>query len=272
MTVRSKGWGYMAIYFEENGNKDGATILFIHGGGVSSWMWKKQLEYFKDYHCIILDLPEHGLSVMEGSLSIEGSAEVVKDIIKKHANRGKAHVVGHSLGAKIVIELITTAPELIDHAVVASALFNPIPFQNIMHKLWVYKLTVSMMKVNWISNLTIKRFDIPKEIGNEKFRLDIEKYTAERLYRIYNEVYQKLTLPQGLEQCRVKTLVISGEKELGAMKKSVKDIIKQMHNAKGIYINKAEHNYPWAMSEVFNKVVASWLKDEVIEDENIIKL
>lgn len=262
----------MSIHFVETGNKDGASIVFIHGGGISSWMWDNQLKYFKDYHCITLDLPEHGLSVEEGTISIKGSVETVSDIIKKHANGEKAHVVGHSLGAKVVVELLNTAPNLVDHAVVASALFRPIPFQKSMHKLWVYKLTVSMMKVKWIANSTIKKFNIPEKIDEDNFRKDIEKYTADRLYRIYDEVYQKLILPEGLGQCKVRTLVISGDKELKAMKQSVEDMIKLMPNSKGIYIKKAEHNYPWAMSDVFNKVVASWIEDEEIEDENIIKL
>ena len=40
----------MAIYYVESGNKDAPTIVFIHGGGISGWMWAKQVEYFKDYH------------------------------------------------------------------------------------------------------------------------------------------------------------------------------------------------------------------------------
>ena len=46
----------MPLYFEERGDKAATTIVFVHGGGTSGWMWGKQLEYFKDYHCLVPDL------------------------------------------------------------------------------------------------------------------------------------------------------------------------------------------------------------------------
>lgn len=39
----------MAMYCEESGNKTASTVVFIHGGGISGWMWGKQVDFFKDY-------------------------------------------------------------------------------------------------------------------------------------------------------------------------------------------------------------------------------
>ena len=37
--------------------------MFIHGGGISGWMWHKQVERFSDYHCIAPDSPEYGKNI-----------------------------------------------------------------------------------------------------------------------------------------------------------------------------------------------------------------
>jgi pimeloyl-ACP methyl ester carboxylesterase len=61
----------MRIHFEELGNKNAQTLVFNHGEGVSSWVWKKQVEYFSNYHCLLPDLPEHGKSINERPFSIK---------------------------------------------------------------------------------------------------------------------------------------------------------------------------------------------------------
>jgi pimeloyl-ACP methyl ester carboxylesterase len=81
------------MYYKETGNIKMPTIVFVHGGGVSGWMWRRQLEHFGDYHCLVPDLPEHGNSINEGPLSIEDCANRIADLIESRANSHKAHVV-----------------------------------------------------------------------------------------------------------------------------------------------------------------------------------
>jgi pimeloyl-ACP methyl ester carboxylesterase len=216
--------GKLFMYFEEIGNAAAPTIVFIHGGGVGGWMWEKQLEHFKDYHCIVPDLPEHGKSLNDGQISIRDSACQIAELIEKHASGGKAYVVGHSLGAKVAIELISIRPDLVISSVVASALFRQIPLMHSLHKPYIYKLTTSMLKPRWAAALTCRQFKFPDKKFDDNCIREFQGLTAQRLYRIYDELYQNLSLPEGLKNANVPTLVIAGEKEPGAMKKSVTDI------------------------------------------------
>jgi len=262
----------MSIYFKETGNPSAKTIVFIHGGGISGWMWDRQLDYFKNYHCIVPDLPEHGKSINEGQISIKESSKIIADIIRKHAEAGKAHVVGHSLGAKIIVELLSSNPEVIDHAVIASALFRPIPYLKLTHKAFFYNLTVSMLKADWLLNLQVKQFKFPDKLSSDNLKKDFKNLTADMLYRTYDELYQNLALPKGLKKVNVPSLIIAGEKEPKAMRESVKDMLNLLPNSKGIYMKKGLHTYPWVMNDTFNEVVNSWINDENIDNENIIKL
>ena len=46
------------LYFESFGPPNAPSIVFLHGGGVAGWMWRKQIEALKSaYHCLAPDLP-----------------------------------------------------------------------------------------------------------------------------------------------------------------------------------------------------------------------
>lgn len=262
----------MSIYFKETGNKQGKIIVFIHGGGISGWMWDKQLEYFKDYHCIVPDLPEHGRSIGEGLLSLGSSTSLIAEIIDKKANGSKVNVVGHSLGAKIVIELLSTRPELIDHAVVASGLFRDIPYMKVTHKLSIYKLTVAMLKLDWILNLEVKQFKFPDKTSTENLKKDFKSMTPDMLYRIYDELYQNLTIPTVLKNVKVPTLVVAGQREPKAMRQSVKDITDVLPESKGLLIKGGLHTYPWVKYDDFNQIIGAWITNKSIDNKQIIEL
>src|SRR4051794_19739122 len=90
----------LALHYKEYGNKHGPLMLFIHGGGVSGWMWDKQIQYFIDYHCVVPDLVDE----KEPTFSIQGSAEQLLDLIEEKANGKQVIVVGFSLGAQIAVQ------------------------------------------------------------------------------------------------------------------------------------------------------------------------
>lgn len=262
----------MSVYFKETGNKSAKTIVFIHGGGISGWMWDKELDYFKNYHCIVPDLPEHGKSTNEGQISIMESSKIIADIIRKHTYDGKAHVVGHSLGAKIIVNLLSTSPEVVDHAVIASALFRPIPLMKLTHKKFIYDLTVSLLKAEWVLNLQVKMFKFPDKISSDNLKRDFKSMTSGSLYRTYDELYKSLTLPENLNKTDVPALIIAGEKEPKAMKESVKDMVNLLPKSKGIYIRNGLHTYPWVMQDIFNHLIDAWINDRNIDNNNILEL
>ncbi|MDW7615966.1 alpha/beta hydrolase [Peribacillus simplex] len=78
----------MALHYQEYGDK---SAIFTCGG-VSSWIW----EYFTHYHCIVPDLPEHGLSNYEINFSIKGSAEEGIKLIEEKASGKKVILIGFS--------------------------------------------------------------------------------------------------------------------------------------------------------------------------------
>ena len=52
----------LTLRYQEYGDKSAPLMMFLHGGGVSDWMWDQQILIFTKYHCIVPILPEHGLN------------------------------------------------------------------------------------------------------------------------------------------------------------------------------------------------------------------
>ncbi|WNS44880.1 alpha/beta hydrolase [Paenibacillus sp. MMS20-IR301] len=73
----------MGLHVQEYGDSNaGIMLLFLHGGGVSGWMWEKQVQYFSSSYCVVPDLPGHGRS--DGAdFTIQGRKE--KAVMRKSA-------------------------------------------------------------------------------------------------------------------------------------------------------------------------------------------
>src|SRR6476646_1635616 len=114
------------MHVHESGPADAASIVFLHGTGANADMWAHHAEYFADYHCLIPQFPGFGHSASEPWLSLEATTAEVKALIRDRA-RGRAHVVGISLGGVIAMKLLAEHAGMVDHAVVDGAGVLPFP-------------------------------------------------------------------------------------------------------------------------------------------------
>jgi pimeloyl-ACP methyl ester carboxylesterase len=220
-------------------------------------MWEKQVAAFRDFHCLVPDLPGHGKSKNMGSFSIRDSAVKIAAMIKEKTLDGKAYVVGHSLGAQISVELLALSPEIIEKAVVGSALVKGKGMPG-----WVkflFRGTMPLAKKKWFAKLQAKALKIPPEYFS-KYYEDSKTFRGETLLEILEE-NARYTLPRGLSKCYVPTLVLSGEKESKEMLKSVWDISAIMPKAEGYLIADLGHSYCFESPELFNRILKAWFNE-----------
>lgn len=110
------------LYYEEEETSNEELVIFLHSNLLSNWIWKNQRNSFENYHCIYLDLPNHGNSYNSTDFSIEKSGRTIKNLIEQKSIIGskikKVHLVGVSVGGQIILYLLAKYPELIDTAIV----------------------------------------------------------------------------------------------------------------------------------------------------------
>jgi len=93
---------------------DKPAIVLLHGAGMDHTAWQFQARAFayNGYSVASLDLPGHGRSDGPAPGTIAGYADVVASLIDE-VGIGGAHIVGHSMGAFIGIELGAEYPDTV---------------------------------------------------------------------------------------------------------------------------------------------------------------
>ena len=97
----------------------GKPVVLLHGFGEDGEIWNRQINFLKDQFTLIIpDLPGSGKSDMIADMSIEGMAEVIKEIInielQKHPPEAEgAVVIGHSMGGYITLAIAEKYPQLL---------------------------------------------------------------------------------------------------------------------------------------------------------------
>ena len=250
----------LPIQFEEYGQPDAPLLVFIHGGGVGGWMWEEQLKFFQDYHCLVPTLPEHGGQKGDVPFSIRESAKLVNDLLIEKANGQKVNVVGFSLGAQVLVEMLSLQPALIDKAMINSALTRPIALPKSILRFTV-KLTYSLIQHKTFAKMQAQTLYIPAHLFERYFEESCA-VTAESLIRILQE-NMSFNIPKAFSQVQSNMLVTVGEKERGMMRKSAHDLAMCNVNCRQIVWPDIGHGVSFKEPCLFNDILSKFLRDEI---------
>lgn len=97
-------------YYSQMGKPESeSTLVFVHGATMTGDGLAPFAEQFKDFNCIVVDLPGHGRSVGPSKERVEDFADGVEYLIKSLMQSGvisnHVTVVGYSMGGCIAVEL-----------------------------------------------------------------------------------------------------------------------------------------------------------------------
>jgi pimeloyl-ACP methyl ester carboxylesterase len=128
MELRTFTYQSSQIFYRTIGN--GKPVVLIHGFAEDGEVWRNQIEFLKEhFYLIIPDLPGSGKSEMINDMSIEGMAEVIKELLsfelQKFPLQGAEGVlIGHSMGGYISLAFAEKYPALLSSiALVHSSAF-----------------------------------------------------------------------------------------------------------------------------------------------------
>jgi pimeloyl-ACP methyl ester carboxylesterase len=254
------------LHYQEYGDKNASLMVFLHGGGVSSWMWDKQIQFFSHYHCVTVDLPEQGQSTNTENFSIRYSAERIIDLIEKIGNEKEVIVIGFSLGAQVTVQMLSMEPNLINYAIINSALVRP---NSLVKKLISpsIKLTFPLIKNKSFSKLQAKTLYIDEEYFGTYYK-ESTQMKSDTLIRILEE-NMSFELPIDFNTAKGKILVTVGSREKGIMIQSAKDIVSNNSNCIGIMIPNVGHGISFVNPDFFNQMIENWVLEGILPQEAI---
>ncbi len=260
----------------ECGPSSAPTICFLHGGGISGWMWSPQVAALQDtYHCLVPDLPEHGLSAAIQPFTIADAARRVAALIRERGHGGRAHVVGLSEGAQITVQLLGSSSEVVDHAIISSALVHPLPGISLLGPpalaLTFRLFAAPFLRSDWYVRLNMRYGNALPEQYFSEVREDTRRMTANSFTHILLE-NQRFRIPTGLDQVRVPALIIAGQHELAIMRRSARDLAAALPAGQSYLVafskwGAQEHSWNLQRPELFNAVTRAWLTDHPLPPE-----
>jgi len=227
------------MLIKEFGNTQNPTLCLLHGGGLSWWSYQPIIDLLvNDYHILCPIIEGHGEAGHEEFTSIEDSAAHLISYLDTHYN-GHIHLIaGLSIGAQIVVEVLSLRPNIADKAIIESALVYPIPGT----KLLVgpsFKLFYGLIKQRWFAKLQAKTLFVSDEMF-ETYYQDSLHMSRNSLVNMSNSngTYQ---LKDTLGKVSVPVLIIVGQKEIGLMRKSAALLHTKLSNSKLVVLPNMGH-------------------------------
>ena len=216
------------IRYMEFGSADRDVIILLHGGGLSWWNYKDAARLLEsDYRVIIPILDGHGGSECEFT-TIQANADRIIGFIDKHFGGSVLLIGGLSLGAQILLKILSKRGDICRYAIVESALVIPSPTTAALIGP-AFGSCYGLIRQRWFARLQFRALRIKSELFGDYYSdtCRISKSSLIGMLR-ENSLY---TIALTLSDCTAKAYIFVGEKEGRNMKRSAEMICKKMNGS-----------------------------------------
>lgn len=251
------------IHYEVIGT--GKPVVLLHGFGENSDVWKLQVDFLKDSHQLIIpELPGSGQSAMVDDMSMEGMAEVIKQILDKERIE-KCTLIGHSMGGYITLAFAEKYPGLLN----GFGLFHSSAYADNEEKKATRKKGIAFIKEHgafeFLKTATPNLFSartkderpglIDQQIAG------LSNFLPPSLVSYYQAMMQRPDRTNVLKTSTVPVLFIMGEDDNAI---PIKDVLEQCHLPGKSYIHVLNYSGHMGMLEEAdksNKALAHFLSE-----------
>ena len=241
---------------KEYGKSNKDIIMLLHGGGLSWWNYEEVSEILKsNYHVILPILDGHSGSDRDFT-SIESNANEIIEYIDNNYNGNVKLIGGLSLGAQILLDILSKRDNICEYAIIESALVCPMKMTNKLIELLI-NMSYGLINKKWFSKLQFKSLKIKEELF-DKYYIDSSNITKDNMISFLkaNSNYHL----KNIKTNKSKSIVVVGSKERPIMIKSAKIIHNELINSEleilsGYYHGDLSINHPNEYAEKVKKLI-----------------
>ena len=203
----------------EFGKGNHGVIILLHGGGLSWWNYKEVAGMLqRDYHVVLPILHGHAGSDNDFTTIEDNAAEII-DFIDEKFGGSVLLIGGLSLGAQILLEILSQHKDICQHAIIESALVIPSKFTYSLIKP-AFGSCYGLIRHKWFSKLQFKALRIKEELFADYFR---DTCAITKLNMIaFLQANSLYSVKDCIGDCSAKVHIYVGEKENHAMRSSAK--------------------------------------------------
>ena len=226
------------MIFKEFGNDNKDIIILLHGGGLSWWNYKNEIELLKSKYHIILPILNGHAGSDKSFISIEDNADEIINFIDEKFN-GKIKLIGGlSLGGQILLEILSKRNDICEYALIESANIIPSEFTNKLISP-IFSSSYGLIKNKTFSKLQFNSLHINKELFDDYYK-DTCLIKKEDMIS-FLKASTTYKLKDSINNIKTKTFIYIGDKENKSIKDSADIINKTIPNSTKIILTNLYH-------------------------------
>ena len=248
------------LYYEMQGT--GEPLVFIHGGGYDRRMWGDQFFSFANRYTVIrYDVRGYGKSAAP-TKPYSDDEDLYR--LLQYLKVSKAHLVGLSMGGRIAIDFVLTHPEMVASLTAAAPGLSGFPFST--------ESTIEMMKIVYsilnddgtpAGEAWLRSAYNAAAMENPIVAAKLRPIAIENSHVwLINFFFPRPPFPlavQRLNEIRVPTLVIRGDRDVKMITDIVATLEKDIPGAKKVIISGAGHMVNVEKPQEFNTTLSDFL-------------
>ncbi|MHA2025125.1 MAG: alpha/beta fold hydrolase [Candidatus Thorarchaeota archaeon] len=241
----------MTVNFEESGDSDKKTLIFVHGAGGSSATWFMQLRGLSnDFHIVAIELNGHGKSPDRDEQDISDS--YLHDIHGVVSKFDKPILAGHSMGGALTQLYALNHPENLSGIILvgtgARLRVSPVVFDMLDNDFEGYIRALGHFMFH---------DDTSKDMI-EASKLEVRKCPAHVIHRDY-DLCNKFDIMEKVSQIKIPTLILVGEEDSMTPVKYSKYLHDRIEGSILHVIGTAAHSVMLEQSSSFNRLIVDWV-------------
>ena len=157
------------MHFVQCGNPGAKTVIFLHGGGLSTWNFRDEAEILQGrFHVLLPILDGHHGSDHKFTSIEENAARMIRYIDSRF--QGKVFLIaGLSLGGQVLVEMLSQRNNICEFAMIESTLALPTKATAMLVRP-VFSLCYPLVKKRWYAKLQCKALHIRNSLFEDYFR------------------------------------------------------------------------------------------------------
>jgi len=261
------------IHFTEWGNREGPTVLFLHGLGADNLGWFRQRHAFgHDYRCVAVDNRGSGQSEKPpGPYHLERLALDAVEVLD-HLEIEAAHVIGASMGGALSQIIAVGFPERVLSLTLACSACE-LGWRDELFDDWENLIRTQGMRAFSVKNFewifgprSVRRlWPVAAILGPFMLRAPQEAFLSQiAAIRNFNEGGS-----DDLGEIKAPTLVITGSQDLLTPVADAEEIATRIPDSELVVVRGAAHGFMVEGARHFNRVVLEFLERQVAVNASV---